>query len=109
MSLREFLLTNLALEPGSPPRWRVPLDTLRKALPEIRGFSAPENWRAFEGPTLFVHGADSSYVLPEHHAQIRALFPRAEFHSIAGAGHWLHAEKPAEFLQVVTEFLNNRK
>jgi len=31
------------------------------------------------GPTLFVSGARSDYVLPEHRPIIRALFPAAPF------------------------------
>lgn len=34
------------------------------------------------------------------------MFPKAEFSYVKGAGHWVHSEKPAEFLELVTEFLN---
>lgn len=40
------------------------------------------------------------------HPHIKKLFPNAEFVYIEGTGHWLHAEKPAEFLQICTKFLN---
>ncbi|MCA3468248.1 MAG: alpha/beta hydrolase, partial [Rhodobacter sp.] len=36
---------------------------------------------------------------------IIALFPRARFAKIPGAGHWLHAEKPREFEETLRVFL----
>ncbi|MEI9962505.1 MAG: hypothetical protein WDM76_15720 [Limisphaerales bacterium] len=36
---------------------------------------------------------------------IRELFPQSKIQSIAEAGHWIHADKPAEFLQIVLNFL----
>jgi pimeloyl-ACP methyl ester carboxylesterase len=59
----------------------------------------------FEGPALFLSGAESPYVKPEHRETIRALFPAARFARLAGAGHWLHAEKPREFEETVRVFL----
>ncbi|XP_056633194.1 protein ABHD11-like isoform X2 [Diorhabda sublineata] len=40
--------------------------------------------------------------------RILKLFPNAELKYIEGAGHWLHSEKPAEFLSITLEFLNRR-
>lgn len=59
----------------------------------------------YEGPALFVAGARSDYIRPEHHAVIRALFPRAEFATVSGAGHWLHADNLEGLLAVVEPFL----
>ncbi|KAG5874589.1 hypothetical protein JTB14_001225 [Gonioctena quinquepunctata] len=38
--------------------------------------------------------------------KILKLFPNAELKYIEGAGHWLHSEKPAEFLRLTLDFLN---
>ena len=54
---------------------------------------------------LFLTGADSQYVLPEHRETIRALFPKARFAKIPDAGHWLHAESPRAFEETVRVFL----
>ena len=61
---------------------------------------------AYQGRTLFLSGAESSYVRPEHRDVIRALFPHARFARIPGAGHWLHAEKPREFEAALRVFLD---
>jgi len=54
---------------------------------------------------LFIKGELSDYILPSASEATRALFPRARLKVIAGAGHWLHAEKPAIFLRLAREFL----
>ena len=85
-------------------RWRLNLDALAKEMPRIMGF--PDVDAVWDGPTLFLTGAESDYVRPEHRTTIRSLFPNARFAKIPGAGHWLHAEKPREFEAAVRTFLN---
>jgi pimeloyl-ACP methyl ester carboxylesterase len=54
---------------------------------------------------MFLAGAESDYVRPEYRNRIKALFPRAQFAKIPGAGHWLHAEKPRDFEAAVRHWL----
>ncbi|WP_071798090.1 alpha/beta fold hydrolase [Natronohydrobacter thiooxidans] len=92
--VRAFLLQSLDLR-ASPPRWRLNLDVLEAEMDRIMGW--PEVTGAFSGPTLFLSGARSDYVLPEHRPAIRNLFPAARFAKLPGVGHWLHAEAPRPF------------
>ena len=101
-SVRAFLLQSLDLR-TDPPRWRLNLDVLQAEMDRIIGW--PEVEGQFAGPTLFLAGAESDYIRPEHRAPIRALFPGARFARIPGAGHWLHAEKPREFEAVLRSAL----
>lgn len=101
-SLRAFFLQSLDLR-SDPPRWRLNLDTLEAEMPKIIGWPDPPG--QFGGPALFLTGADSHYVKPEDRTRIIALFPRARFAKLPGAGHWLHAEKPREFEETVRVFL----
>ena len=102
-ALRAFFLQSLDLR-ASPPGWRLNLSVLKTEIPKIIGW--PGTQGQYSGPALFLSGADSSYVLPAHHALILAQFPHACFARIPGAGHWLHAEKPREFEEAVQNFLN---
>ncbi|QUJ75491.1 alpha/beta fold hydrolase [Sulfitobacter albidus] len=85
-------------------RWRLNLDTLEAEMPAIIGF--PDLTGPFDGPTLFLSGADSDYVRPEARPRIKELFPNARFAKLPGAGHWLHAEKPREFEAALRVFLD---
>ena len=99
-ALAAFFLQSLDL---AGKKWRLNLDALAANMPDIVGF--PEVTGMFQGPVLFLAGALSDYVLPEHRDRIRALFPHARFAKIPDAGHWLHAEKPREFVAAVEVFL----
>ncbi|GAB1290263.1 Protein ABHD11 [Apodemus speciosus] len=49
---------------------------------------------------------DSTMVArPSHHSEIRRLFPQAQFQTVPDAGHWVHSDKPQDFMDAVTGFL----
>lgn len=106
-STRAFLLQSLELRNG-PVRWKFNLEALKNSLDGILAWPEPLPATAhpFAGPALFLYGKNSAYVRPEYHAPIRALFPKAEFEGIEGAGHWLHAERPREVEAAVEAFLS---
>jgi len=104
-AVRTFLIQNLQF--GAQPHWRIGLDEIAAAIPDLEGWETPMG--TYSGPTLFVSGAQSNYVLPEHRQIIRALFPAARFVSVKNAGHWVHADNPAGFLSVVEAFLHDWK
>ena len=99
---RAFLLSNLRL--GEAAHWRIGLDEI------IAGMDDIQDWPAiaappYAGPTLFLAGARSRYVRPEHRGAITALVPAARFVTLKNAGHWLHADDPEGFLAVVEAFV----
>ncbi len=97
----DFLLQSLDLK---EKRWKLNLDVLAAEMPKIIGF--PQVDGTFDGPTLFLSGAESDYVKPDYRPTIKQHFPAAKFAKIPGAGHWLHAEKPREFEASVSAFLD---
>lgn len=100
--VRAFLLQSLDVK---EKKWRLNLDVLDAEMDKIIGF--PElDLPPFEGPTLFLSGGDSDYVMPEHRAAIKSLFPKARFAKIPNVGHWLHAENPRAFEANVRAFLD---
>jgi pimeloyl-ACP methyl ester carboxylesterase len=101
--LRAFFLQSLDLKAQGGPRWRLNLPVLEAEMPKIVGW--PGTVGTFDHPTLFLTGADSSYVRTEHRETIRALFPKARFAKLPDTGHWLHADKPREFEETVRVFL----
>ena len=101
--LRAFFLQSLELKAEGGPRWRLNLPVLEAEMAKIVGW--PGTQGHFDRPTLFLTGATSRYVLPEHRDTIRALFPKARFAKLPDAGHWLHADKPREFEETVRVFL----
>jgi pimeloyl-ACP methyl ester carboxylesterase len=102
--VRGFLLQNLIT--GETPSWRNGLAETAVAMPDIVDFPVPPGAR-YEGPALFVAGARSDYIRPEHRPIIRTLFPAARFATVPNAGHWLHADNLEGLLAVVQPFLTS--
>jgi len=108
--VRQFLLKNLVRvaederdqHPG-PYRWRLNLPVIEQCYPRLA--HAPEGDGPFEGPVLFIKGADSAYIQEKHREEIRQRFPEADLRIITGTGHWLHAEKPDSFAALCRRFL----
>jgi esterase len=101
---RAFLLQNLVIE-GGKPSWRLNLEAIERGFPDILVFPEPPAANAYHGPALFLAGARSNYIRPQHETVILRLFPRARITRVENAGHWVHAEQPQAFLQTVEAFL----
>ena len=104
--IRAFLLHNLAAEDGGY-RWRLNLDAIAANNQALAGFDAATSGNRYDGPTTFLCGAESDYVLPAHEYEIRRMFPSVAIDRIKGAGHWLHADHPREFTTRLDAFLTS--
>jgi pimeloyl-ACP methyl ester carboxylesterase len=71
----------------------------------LRGFPDLPASLHYDGPTYFIAGSASDYVMPEYRSAIAARFPQAKIEWIADAGHWPHIEQPARFLGMLEGFL----
>ncbi|MCW8847503.1 MAG: alpha/beta fold hydrolase [Sedimenticola sp.] len=105
IGLRQFLLQNLHSVEGSWV-WRMNLTALTQGMSEIVGFSL-ENPVSYRGQTLFIYGGKSDYVGPNAKPIIKRLFPQARLEVIPAAGHWVYAEQPKAFVQLLMKFLSH--
>jgi len=105
ISLRQFLLKNLKPSEHGGYRWRIHLEGIADNYDHLR--QAINGGAPFGGDALFLLGGNSDYVTEADRQTITQLFPNAQFESIEGAGHWVHAEKPKEFAEAVMQFLVN--
>lgn len=110
--IRMFLLKNLERVPKDEKgddvdvfRWRLNLPVIDACYQNLA--DAPVGDGPFDGPVLFLKGADSAYIQRKHHDHIHALFPEARIEEIEGTDHWLHAERPDEFARRCREFLTS--
>ncbi len=100
--VRAFLLKSWQRDESGSHHWLINRRAIRANYPKLGEANRGEG---FAGPTLFIKGSESDYVLAEHRSAIAALFPNAQLKVIQGTGHWLHAEKPALFNKLVLRFL----
>ncbi|MDF1584244.1 MAG: alpha/beta fold hydrolase [Methyloprofundus sp.] len=100
-SFRQFLLQNLVLKEGKYT-WRIDLAIFAKTADNIITFPEVEELWSYTHDVLFLGGEMSDYIKEE---AVYALFPNAQIKTIAGAGHWVHAQQPDAFCQAVVDFL----
>lgn len=101
--IRMFLLKNLYWVEKGQLGLRINLDALKKNVSEV-GEALPIH-AVFEKDTLFLRGDRSEYIAEADEAIIHRHFPNSKIVTISNAGHWLHAENPKEFYNVVMNFI----
>ncbi len=102
LGVRQFLMKNLTRNAEGGFEWKMNLPVLFRDYPDI--LAAVEG-EPFAGPTLFVRGGNSNYIADKDWPGILKLFPAARLETVAGAGHWVHADKPTELLGLLRPFL----
>ena len=100
--VQQFLLKNLYWKEKGLLCWRMNLDVLVEQMPEILKEMPKEISLT---PTLFLRGEKSKYILEEDFDLLHEIFPNSEIETVYNAGHWLHAENPLDFYELVTDFI----
>jgi pimeloyl-ACP methyl ester carboxylesterase len=113
--VRSFLLQSLVRDGvpgrggsgggGAGWRWRLNLETLDRGLGQLRRWPDPPPHATYDGPVLWIAGANSHYVLDADRPRMVELFPRVRLVRIKNAGHWVHSEQPEVFVETVRRFL----
>lgn len=103
---RQFLLKNLYWESKGRLGLRMNLPALIENIEEVGASLSDE--AIFEGDTLFIKGSLSNYIQPLDELVIRKHFPKAQLATVSEAGHWLHADNPAEFYDKIVAFLKEK-
>ncbi len=107
--VRMFLLKNLARTKDGY-EWKMNLPVLEKSILKIGGAVTKNTTIKTavdfnDKPTLFINGGKSRYIQEKDITTITKYFPNAHVHTIEEAGHWVHAQTPEEFYDVVLKFL----
>lgn len=100
--MRAFLLKGLYRNEQSQWAWRFDIATLTRDYPLLS--KAPVIDTPIAAPSLFIKGGDSDYLTAEDEPEIRRICQNPQLKEIKGTGHWPHAEKPALFTELVSNF-----
>ncbi|ORZ36555.1 Alpha/Beta hydrolase protein [Catenaria anguillulae PL171] len=108
--IRLFLLTNLVSTPTGHLKFRINLSGIASFVPSMWNFdlispTASQSAPVYSQPALFIRGSRSGYLPNSHLATLMNLFPQAEVATMEGCGHWPHAERPTECVDIVTDWL----
>jgi pimeloyl-ACP methyl ester carboxylesterase len=101
---KQFLLKNIYWKDteNNIMDWRFNLKVIGKCIDEI-GVKAP----VFVSATkcLVICGEKSNYVTENDMEDFKKVFSNVNIETVPGAGHWVHAEKPKEFFDLVLNFI----
>ncbi|WP_236974056.1 alpha/beta fold hydrolase [Membranihabitans maritimus] len=84
--------------------WKFNKEVLEKDYEKI--IRALHSSNSFTKPALFIKGEKSHYLAEEDGSIIAPLFPQYQLNIIENAGHWIHADNPNRFYNVVRQFLH---
>jgi pimeloyl-ACP methyl ester carboxylesterase len=101
-STKQFLLKNMYWKEPGLLDWRFNVKALDAHIDEILAALPNEE---IDCETLFILGGKSGYVSPNDFDSIREIIPLAQFETIEESGHWVHAEAPVKFLELVEKFM----
>ena len=103
VTVRQFLLKNLYRNEDGNFAWRLNLPVIER---ELHGVGEElTNPQIVPEPTLFIRGSESPYILDEDIPVIKRIFSDVQIETVQGASHWIQAEKPAEFVEVLLKFV----
>ncbi len=104
--VRWFLLKNLYRDKDKTFNWKLNIPILKANLENVlMGFeNLKEEFKILDCPVLFIKGGKSNYIREIDLKLINSLFVNSNIANIEGASHWVHAEKPDEFLLAVKQF-----
>ncbi|EGC33684.1 hypothetical protein DICPUDRAFT_154256 [Dictyostelium purpureum] len=112
--VRLFLLTNLILGDNGHYHWRINIKGLLEKIDNVASFPTPteisemstSKTNKYTRPTLFIAGGKSHFIRDQDTQLINSYFPNYELEVVPNAGHWVHAEDPKTFVQIVSDFIN---
>lgn len=100
---RQFLMKSLYWQEPGQLAFRFNLNVFNDKVDQIGKELAPN--LTYDKPTLFIRGGSSNYILDSDFENIKNHFPSSKVEIIPNAGHWLHAENPSLFYELVSAFL----
>jgi pimeloyl-ACP methyl ester carboxylesterase len=103
MGVRQFLLKNLEADSAGGYKLKINLTAIENYYDEIIGAIDFKN--AFTKSTHFILGEKSGYLKESDKPFIEQHFPTVSYHTVSKAGHWVHADNPAEFLSIINQIL----
>lgn len=102
-----FILKNLKVARNGCPEWKFNSRVLKNEYENM--LVNIQIHMPVKAPALFLKASDSSYISEDEFESVYTFFPHAELRTIPDTTHWLHADKPDEFVDEVKEFLTRHE
>ncbi len=101
--IRQFLLKNIESRSEGGYQLKININALAKQYPAIIG--GINLTGKYHGRIDFIKGEKSGYIKEEDQVKLSQLFNEVHFHNVPKAGHWVHADNPEYFLNLLSSIL----
>jgi esterase len=105
--LGQYLYSNLIEDNQGAVNWRFSRDAIMLAVKEGRLKSRWDEWSSLQVPTLIVRGVLSNELSHQTYLEMLKANSIARGVEIQDAGHWVHSDKPTEFLAALKGFVDS--
>ena len=102
--LKFFMMKNIKRNKNGSLSWKINIKAIADNLTDLLN-NYELKLSDIKCPIMFVKGEKSEYLTEKDFNFIKKEIPNAKFEIIKDATHWLHAEKPELFLEIVQNFL----
>jgi pimeloyl-ACP methyl ester carboxylesterase len=103
--LGNFFYTNMSVGSNGSVTWSFDINKIIETILEGRKIAPWDQVQNLKCPTLLIRGSRSTALTREQYQRILTINSNIKGVEIEGAGHWVHIDKPAEFIKVVKDFL----
>lgn len=101
---RQFLMKNLYRDENGKFGWKINIDVLIRDIENIG--ECIDTTLHPNLNILFIKGEKSDYYIKESdQIEIKRLYPKAQIATVKNAGHWVQAEQPQAFFELVRGFV----
>jgi esterase len=106
--VRQFLLKSLKRNERGGFSWILNVEGLIQNIEALMDpVNIAEGDEQIDIPTQFIKGEKSDYINKQGEQLLEVIFSNYKVDSVPNAGHWLHAENPNGFMQVLNSFLKS--
>jgi pimeloyl-ACP methyl ester carboxylesterase len=106
--LGPYLYTNIEEKSDGTADWRFHKDGIIESLRQGHFRPQWEEVRSLKMPTLWIRGERSEDLPRAEFEKVLAANSKIRGHEISGAGHWVHFEKPKEFMGLLESFYSSQ-
>lgn len=103
-SIAQYLYTNIEEQPDGKADWRFDKVGIFASVDAGRKVDRWPEIHRLKVPALWIRGSESDELTREDFARILQANPRIQGVEIEGAGHWVHSDKPDEFISSLQQF-----
>ena len=105
-TLGQYLYTNIEEKLDGRADWRFDKNAMLLSVSQGRAKDCWAELRQINVPTLVIRGETSAELSSDEFKRMVASNPRIQGIEIPGAGHWVHADQPQKFTEIIKDFAN---